>query len=782
MPSKRRVTETENPIDNAPGQSVAPASPAQPAPTKRQRVSRACDQCRAAREKCDGVQPQCFPCVSQRRPCTYEVSPKKRGVQTGYIRTLELALGWIFEKVSGSEDALNAVFAQQGGQAQIILAGKDAGGADRLQKRWRQSRVHKGIDRILSGGAAPSPCQDSSTSSVDVSDIEPDPARGCASSEAADAGVDILAQDPDPQRARPGYHRPHTPPNDGPPSLERRPERSQISVQQSSPFSPDRLRLPPNHWRLLDIYFSYTHSWLPILEKHALFQISYQYPEEGLTITPEVASSGAHAELWSALALASLQDAASSKAASSDDRDSVGPSPIEVYNVARGLLPSENGPFQVHHARALLLLSLVNLAGEKLSGAWLLTGSAIRILLDIPLPAGQPKDRRSMELALMACFMIETILSVRCNRPPHLREEDLADLPRIPEDGLDQWEPWKPCDGFGPSHAGPRSSRSPAFCMSTFNHLYAIMKVVAREKWAKRCEPSHLGRVATFVPQLQQAVDPNSPFGSFIASPDCGTILVPTAYVARAAYLWASAIVDPRSEAFLPRLQDTVNQYKKLFGGCSMPPFISACLASLVRETHQPGCRGQQGEGATGLISDYSSGWNKERRHPMISGSYQTEKSTATARSVHLFVPNNPAMTYPTHLISSPYNNSTITQHETNGGYGSFSPPGMAGPYSASLPQGSNNIQMHHGPGGMAKLARGPTALTSPIHHDHPPPGRLLPQAGFGRSPDYDALLDDLASIECTDPVDVDPQFMTNLGFAPGCDIAEILTRDFGGA
>ncbi len=58
----------------------------------------------------------------------------------------------------------------------------------------------------------------------------------------------------------------------------------------------------------------------------------------------------------------------------------------------------------------------------------------------------------------------------------------------------------------------------------------------------------------------------------------------------------------------------------------------------------------------------------------------------------------------------------------------------------------------------------------------------LLPPAGFGATPDYEALLDDLASIECTDTVDVDPQFMANLGFAPGCDIAEIFTRDFGGA
>jgi len=164
MPPKRKAPDTETLINPNRGDSVGQPEvlppPAQPAPAKRQRVSRACDQCRAARERCDGKQPRCYPCISQSRPCTYEVSPKKRGVQTGYIRTLELALGWVFEKVPGSEDTLSTLLSRADGQGAQVLAGKDAGGADRLQKRWRKSRVHRGIDRILSGDAGPSPEED----------------------------------------------------------------------------------------------------------------------------------------------------------------------------------------------------------------------------------------------------------------------------------------------------------------------------------------------------------------------------------------------------------------------------------------------------------------------------------------------------------------------------------------------------------------------------------------------------------------------------------------------
>jgi len=45
---------------------------------------------------------------------------------------------------------------------------------------------------------------------------------------------------------------------------------------------------------------------------------------------------------------------------------------------------------------------------------------------------------------------------------------------------------------------------------------------------------------------------------------------------------------------------------------------------------------------------------------------------------------------------------------------------------------------------------------------------------------DYDAILDELGSIDCADGIDVDPQFMTNLGFAPGCDLGEMFQGDFG--
>ncbi|RNJ60260.1 hypothetical protein D7B24_008641 [Verticillium nonalfalfae] len=145
MPPKRKTNDVEtNPTSTS-------------GPVKRQRVSRACDQCRSsAREKCDGIQPQCFACVSLNRECTYNVAPKKRGVQTGLIRTLESALVWVFEQFPGTEAALNDLLAQESGPESLLI-GKESEAGSRLHRRWRKSKTCKEIDRLLSGRDGSSP-------------------------------------------------------------------------------------------------------------------------------------------------------------------------------------------------------------------------------------------------------------------------------------------------------------------------------------------------------------------------------------------------------------------------------------------------------------------------------------------------------------------------------------------------------------------------------------------------------------------------------------------------
>lgn len=118
---------------------------------KRVRVSRACDQCRAGREKCDGAQPACQTCEAQGRGCTYNEQPKKRGIQPNYIRTLELTLAWIFEQFPDTEKSISHVLPGPQERAHQLIAWKDVSQAETLHTAWRNSIVCRQIDQLLSG-------------------------------------------------------------------------------------------------------------------------------------------------------------------------------------------------------------------------------------------------------------------------------------------------------------------------------------------------------------------------------------------------------------------------------------------------------------------------------------------------------------------------------------------------------------------------------------------------------------------------------------------------------
>ena len=139
-------------------------------PAKRSRVSRACDQCRASREKCDGVKPVCHTCDTQKRTCTYDEPPKKRGIQPNYIRTLELTLAWLFQSVPETQTALARSLPIVNGPAQrsVILSARNSivhaderviackgclhgfSVRSQLESRWYEHNKHReAIERYL---------------------------------------------------------------------------------------------------------------------------------------------------------------------------------------------------------------------------------------------------------------------------------------------------------------------------------------------------------------------------------------------------------------------------------------------------------------------------------------------------------------------------------------------------------------------------------------------------------------------------------------------------------
>lgn len=781
MPSKRKISaitptdpniaadtnanNTVNTTNTATDASPAVSSTA--APAKRQRVSRACDQCRAAREKCDGIQPLCFPCVSQNRPCTYAASPKKRGVQTGYIKTLEVALAWLFEKVPGCEEALENLLLHEGGQGQNLLIGKDSDKANRMHKRWRRSKVHREIDRILSGG-------DLSQSRVDKSSPSDDGESETEPSERTSRTVQAPTSTQGPPQSANGLPTNVVDGDGGPPST-----------------ALNTIKLPSNHWRLVDIYFNYTHCWYPILEKQDLLKTVYLYPDSGLDIRQTGPVSAAHAELWAAMALAAYQDASSMKNPSSGPPEDASLSPDDIYNIARRLVPSEEGEFEIQHARALLLLALINIGKGKKTCAWLLVGLAHRMALDVSeLHNNDDRYSRRTTAVLMGCYILDTLISVHRRGMPSLETAGIIEGMSIPEDNLDEWHPWASCEGFGP--AARPSARSPAYSLTTFNQLYDVFKFMRARTLQRQnglLPTEHPAEVTMF---LHQTIKPRLPFASFIVARDSSSVSIPSAYVLRILFLWVSAILDSTDESTCTLILESVEQYVAQFGACGAPPFFSSCLAMMRQHRSfsdlHPQTRDRwqlvQDTLAATWVSSPTKSSSNNTGHPTSAvlkapGALDTPLGSASTHTAPSITATTPSDLYPSTSLQTPTmlpkqypprNNSFMM-----GGYSPSKPLLNTSVNSATASSGMNMLDtqsiMH---GGLA----GP-----PLQQSQSIPGRgaVAHRESFSAGPlDYDALLDDLSSIDYIDRVDADPQFMANLGFAPGCDISEILSREFG--
>ena len=348
------------------GKKRVPASSAdeQPAP-KRSRVSRACDQCRASREKCDGTQPVCQTCESQRRACTYYEQPKKRGIQPNYIRTLELMLAWLFRSYSGSEGLLATILASADDATQKVLSGKDSFGTDLLHQAWRDSIVCKQIDQMLSGATVDKPVEQNvanagyssvgATLPVQEQSSSHVPQIPKAMSNGAERSISAGSHAPELRREA-SYDF----------GVVLDPQLDTASKAVADADIPVRHKLPIDSWTFFEYYFAFTHAWLPVTDKQEMLKLMYTFPGDGLT-EEEMLRVPAYAELWSALALAAQQIPGHT----ADEA---------LHRVALNLIPSGEGPYEPCHIKALLLLGVLEMARNEWIAAWLLVGTAVRFV------------------------------------------------------------------------------------------------------------------------------------------------------------------------------------------------------------------------------------------------------------------------------------------------------------------------------------------------------------------------------------------------------------------
>jgi len=112
------------------------------------------------------------------------------------------------------------------------------------------------------------------------------------------------------------------------------------------------------------------------------------------------------------------------------------------------------------------------------SRAWSLIGQAVRLALDLQLDqpvepsSNSARSRSRSKHVFLGCFVLDTLISARLKRRPHLRSEDIDLIGFVEEDGLEEWDPWTDCLNVRRGS----SSRIPASILSTFNHLIQLLK------------------------------------------------------------------------------------------------------------------------------------------------------------------------------------------------------------------------------------------------------------------------------------------------------------------
>ncbi|PWY89733.1 hypothetical protein BO70DRAFT_308071 [Aspergillus heteromorphus CBS 117.55] len=845
--AKRRLTDLDENSGKSPVADDFASNP------KRQRVSRACDSCRSKKDKCDGVQPVCSTCASLSRPCTYKANPKKRGLPTGYIRTLELLWGLIFTKIQGSEEVVRALLRAANIPSHLATMGKEAEGSDTLLSSWKNSIVLREIERLLTFLEQP----DDEPRLPGESDSPPDGEGSVLSAEALEWNVaDVLGDGREgslavvsPVKTPSAMKNSNSSssstavritrdcatqtafPKDIEVSLGRIPTRPPA---QDIPMP----QLPPNAWPLLDIYFSYTQCWFPILEKHDILRTAFRHHEDDARISASCAGSGDHAALWAVLTLASIQEASISATRQLTDF-SERPDPAQLYATAKSLVPDEDGPYELGHVQALLILSLVKLGQQDWTAAWLLVGQAVRIAQSLGLGRSPgPKDAEGKTAArskhvFLGCFVLETLVAMQTGQVPSLRKGDLVPIGPINEDGLEEWHPWEDQTGLRPVEPSRTFHRGPLHALSTFNRLTSLMCIL-NELCCLRQAPSPGAQLDALERQLQlwvsalpksYRVDLQTP--SKVASPHIfGLEMMYESVVANLSLQFALQRSDRNlpetplkkratesSKRLLLLLQTYMENYS-LSATC--PTFGMALTVGLgisPGETTLPfeldfGLKSKLQSFAAHLATVWTVKPRPIQKTPELAASNlpNRPRSLSNRDSGALNAFSHP-MQEPARRVSllddgrglatpDPFFSNTWMRTpnvEDNVALSIPTPaPSLNINQETQPPSQMKDSSLSHHSRSISKPINGTPLLpdlTSPFHNTTPyPPPYSDPSLNLGAfdidgygpprrpriAPDLDALFDELASLDGTEKTDNQPEFMQNLGFVPEAGVPEL--------
>ncbi|KAJ5974540.1 hypothetical protein N7481_011750 [Penicillium waksmanii] len=433
-----------------------------PRPPKRQRIYRACDQCRRRKSKCDGEQPVCSICSQANRACTYETGGGRRGLPSGYVRSLEITLGLIFQHAPNSQNTVQSVLRDSRGQGNFLTS--------KLAKRsvsvWRKSKAYRDLSQLISPG--------SEDEVLDDSEWEPVELAESWDNDETMADLDSAPSNPEPHK--PGIIQKL--PNDA--------SRSHIFMN---------VQLPDRTSDLVDFYFTYTHCWFPILERRSVLRAMHLGNDNSKGNDQGDLSS--KMVLWSLVAYTS---------AMRGDAQPATPNLFTLQLAIEQQALMQWEALDLGYIQAMLILILMHVAMGNINQAWPLVAKASRMLVTLPLSARKTRFNHVFN----GCVLLDNMLSTLLDRAPCLSREEQSMYGPIEEDDLEEWDVWSPSRP-GMDEERHRMPAAPLRALSIFNHIQQLMQQLSRVLY-QPLDPSRIESLLNDLRTKQNIISRSHPY------------------------------------------------------------------------------------------------------------------------------------------------------------------------------------------------------------------------------------------------------------------------------
>ncbi|OJK04026.1 hypothetical protein ASPACDRAFT_1895167 [Aspergillus aculeatus ATCC 16872] len=514
--------------------------------SKRKRIGRACDQCRRRKSKCGGEQPVCSICQAANRTCTYQNSSRRRGLQSGYVRSLEVALGIILDRVPNSESTLQRIV--QGAREGKRFA------CSELADRWRRSKLAKEVIHLSQAEAA------DDAGDIDLDDgLGEDLIENCLGEGEEGEQMEMEREVPrDSGREEQQQQREDTPPQQIPVSLD--------------------LPLPDNTPELVDSYFLHTHCWFPIVERRDILRVMH-------THSGSPRDSACRLVLWAIIAYTSTM----SRSLRSKIQQSIQTRLIGNYETT-----------ELSHIQALLILVLLHLDRGDLGQAWVLVGHTTRLLAILPEPARTHRYKH----AFVGCTFLDGIISALVHKSPALLGPEHQVCAQVDEDDVDEWDTWTMTRRVQGSET-QLNLKSPLRALSTFNMIHKFMRILNR---LPLCTSGVISAHEVFVDlqRLQKQISEQRPYKSReYATPPLLTLHL-TSYFALLHLVEQCKLVDASAASETARnvrtMVNLLDDYVEITDNASSTPLLR-CFTLQARKSLETSSRCFGGEEAK-LLTD----------------------------------------------------------------------------------------------------------------------------------------------------------------------------------